>query len=332
VINFRYHVVSLTAVFLALAIGLVVGTAALNGPLSDALKNRVDSLTKQTQSYRDQINQLETEAGKQEQFTQQAAPIMLAGKLTGRHVLVVSMPQTGPQVVKVLDMLRLAGATVTGQVEIQDKFVDPNSKAALLDTANIATANIAQPGGLTGLPTNSNGVETASFLLATVLTSRHPAVSLATDAAKTVLTAFKEDNFIVPTGDMNTVADAVVLVAGGPYNDSTADVKNNNVVTMVDQFANASPTGTATGTATPPTPTPIVVAATGAAGPGNVISAVRGDPTLSKAVATVDNVTTPDGQVAVPLALAEYLTTAKPGHYGVAAGAAGMLPKQKPAT
>ena len=81
-----------------------------------------------------------------------------------------------------------------------------------------------------------------------------------------------------------------------------------------------------------PTPTPIVVAATGAAGPGNVISAVRSDPTLSKAVATVDNITTPDGQVAVPLALAEYLTSAKPGHYGVAAGAIAMLPKQKPAT
>ena len=37
-INFRYHVVSLTAVFLALAIGLVVGTAALNGPVADSLK------------------------------------------------------------------------------------------------------------------------------------------------------------------------------------------------------------------------------------------------------------------------------------------------------
>ena len=36
-INFRYHVVSLTAVVLALAIGLVVGTAALNGPVVDTL-------------------------------------------------------------------------------------------------------------------------------------------------------------------------------------------------------------------------------------------------------------------------------------------------------
>ena len=41
-INFRYHVVSLTAVFLALAIGLVVGTAALNGPVADTLSDQVD--------------------------------------------------------------------------------------------------------------------------------------------------------------------------------------------------------------------------------------------------------------------------------------------------
>ena len=105
-------------------------------------------------------------------------------------------------------------------------------------------------------------------------------------------------------------------------------MKNQNVVTMVEQFANVSPTKSGT----TPTPTPIVVAATGAAGPGNVISAVRGDPTMSKSVATVDNVSTPDGQVAVPLAVAEYLTSTKPGHYGVAAGATAMLPKQKPAT
>jgi Copper transport outer membrane protein, MctB len=97
---------------------------------------------------------------------------------------------------------------------------------------------------------------------------------------------------------------------------------------MVEQFANASPSPSVPGS----TPSPIVVAASGAAGPGNVIGAVRGDPTLAKAIATVDNVSTPDGQVAVPLALSEYLTTTKPGHYGVAAGSSAMLPKQKPAT
>ena len=115
-INFRYHVVSLTAVFLALAIGLVVGTAALNGPLSDALKNQVGSLTKQTQTYRDRITQLETETGKQEQFTQQAAPLMLNGKLPARRVLVVSTSQTAGSVAKVVDYLKMAGNLIGAEI------------------------------------------------------------------------------------------------------------------------------------------------------------------------------------------------------------------------
>jgi hypothetical protein len=309
VINFRYHVVSLTAVFLALAIGLVVGTAALNGPLSDALKNRVDSLTKQTAGYRDRITQLETEAGKQEQFTDQAAPIMLAGKLTDRRVLVLSLSQTSGSVAKVVDRLKQAGAIVAGQVEIQDKFIDPNSKTNLLDVANQALA-VGIPAGA---PLESNGVETSSYLLAAVLLAHNPPLS--PDVTKSVLTAYKESNFIVPTGDLSTPAEAVVVVAGGPYTDSDGDAKNANVLTMVDWFSRAAPT---------------VVAASGAAGAGNVISGVRGDPQLAKTVATVDNVTTPDGQVAVPLALAEFVTTNKPGHYGVAGGASAMLPKPKP--
>jgi hypothetical protein len=306
VINFRYHVVSLTAVFLALAIGLVVGTAALNGPFVDALSNQVSSLTKQRQGDRDRITQLENEAGKQEQFAQEAAPIMLASKLAGRHVLLLSMQQSGPSVAGVLRMLNLAGAKVTAQVEIEDKFTDPNRKENLLDVANSTL-----PTGVTNIPLNSNGVETSSYLLASVLLTRNPPIP--DTAARTVLNAYKEANFIIPTGDLSTPADAVVLVAAQPYTDRDADAKNAAVVTMAEQFRKAGP---------------VVVSASGAAGAGNVISAVRGDPALSKMIATVDNANTPVGQVAVPLALAELIATTKPGHYGVAGGASGMLPKQ----
>jgi len=305
VINFRYHVVSLTAVFLALAIGLVVGTAALNGPLSDALKNQVGSLTKQTQTYRERITQLESEAGKQEQFTGQAAPFILAGRLPARKVLVVSLSQTADSVAKVVADLKLAGATITGQVEVQDKFFDPASNANLLDVASGALV-----AGITGAPTNSNGVETSSYLLAAALATHNPPVSA--DLVKIVLSAYKESNFIVPTGDFAVPAEAVVIVAAEPYADSAGNAKNLNVLNTVDWFSRAVPT---------------VVAASGAGGAGNVIGQVRGDPTLAKKVGTVDNVTTPDGQVCVPLALAEFLTTSKPGHYGVAGGSSGMLPK-----
>ncbi len=50
VISFRYHVVSIVAVFLALALGVVVGTTALNGPITTNLRQQVDSLKKDRSS------------------------------------------------------------------------------------------------------------------------------------------------------------------------------------------------------------------------------------------------------------------------------------------
>jgi hypothetical protein len=305
VITFRYAVVSLTAVFLGLAIGLVVGTAALNGPLADSLNDRVNALTKQNQGYREQVNQLETEAGSQEQFATEAAPILLQDKLSGRRVLVVSMPQTKTYVDGVVAMLGHAGATVTGQIEIEDKFNDPASNETLLDLAHTSL-----PIGLTNAPLNSNGVETSAYLLASVLLDHNPAISA--DTMKTVVATYKEANFIVPTGDLNGPAEAVLFIAAPPYTDREATDKNANVVTIVDLFDKAGP---------------IVVTENRAAGAGNIVSAIRGDPTLSKSASTVDNVDTPQGQVAAVLALAEQLTSKKAGHYGLAGGASSLLPK-----
>lgn len=306
-INFRYHVVSLTAVFLALAIGLVVGTAALNGPAADALKGQVNSLTKTNQQYRQQITQLESDANKQEQFANESAPMLLGGKLADRRLVVVSMPQASGYVDGVVGMLQLAGAKVTGKIEIQDSFFDPANNDKLLDLANTLPVEI------TNAPANSDGVETASFLLASVLVDHAP--PLTGDVQRTVLSAFKSENFLASDGDVTGTAEAIVLLASQPYTDSEASSKNANVVTMVGQFSKTAPE---------------VVAANGAAGTNNAISTVRDDPTLSKTISTVDNVSTPQGQVAVALALNEQVVGHKAGHYGLAGGATSLLPKLVP--
>ena len=69
-INFRYHVVSLTAVFLALAIGLVVGTAALNGPMADSLNDSVNALGKDNKNLREQVGHLQKEVNQEEDFVE----------------------------------------------------------------------------------------------------------------------------------------------------------------------------------------------------------------------------------------------------------------------
>ena len=138
-INFRYHVVSLTAVFLALAIGLVVGTAALNGPVSENLREQVTAVSKDNSNLRDQQNQYRDELNRAQDFATEVSPSLLNGKLAGRKVLIVGLPGSQDYVDQVISMLTVAGATVSAKVTVQDKFFDPLSDLELLDLAEAAS-------------------------------------------------------------------------------------------------------------------------------------------------------------------------------------------------
>jgi hypothetical protein len=319
VINFRYHVVSLTAVFLALAIGLVVGTAALNGPVSDALNDRVNALGKDNKQLREQVGHLEDEASRQDDWAAQAAPLLLTGKLTNRRVMLVSLPSGRDYVKGVTEMLTTAGATITGHVQIQDKFTDPSKSVELLDLADEALPPSVPAGNI---PHNSDGVETSSALLAAVLVDRAPLASgaerppVVSPADRlAVLTAYTKASYLSVDDNEKVTgpAEAVVVVDGLPYVDRDASARNDAVVTLVAQFDK---------------PGAIVVTTPGDSGDGNVVTEVRGDPTLSKTVSTVDNAASPQGTVAAVLALTRQLAGAKAGQYGTGAGASAMLPKQ----
>jgi copper transport outer membrane protein MctB len=312
VINFRYHVVSLTAVFLALAIGLVVGTAALNGPVADSLNNRVTELRKDNTQLRDTVSNLEEQLNREEDFATEAAPLLLAGKLTGRRVLVLTLPTGREQADAVRAMLTAAGATVTGRVDVQDSFFNPENSEELLYLANQAS----QPTiSTTGLPANSDGVETASALLASGVLDRAEGTAVTPADLTALLTAYEKAGYLGfpdPAKDKPTgPAQAVVVVSGLPYTDKDSAKKDESVVTLVSQFDRVGR---------------VVVAGNGASD-GNVVAAVRGDGSLTKAITTVDNANTVQGQVVTALAAAELLQTDKAGQYGLGAGATSLMPK-----
>jgi hypothetical protein len=143
-----------------------------------------------------------------------------------------------------------------------------------------------------------------------VLINQTPAIS--PDAMRNVLQVFTNAGYITTSNDFAGPADGMVFVAAQPYTDSSASGKNAAVLTSTDQFDKAGP---------------LVVAANGVAGSGNIISAVRDDPTLSKTISTVDNVATPVGRIASTLALVEQVQFAQAGHYGTSGSATAMLPK-----
>lgn len=306
-INFRYHVVSLTAVFLALAIGLVVGTAALNGPVADSLKERVNGLSKDNQLMRQAVNDMERELELEEEFAAEMAQTFLPGTLTGKRVLVLGLPTGRDHTEGVAKMLQLAGANVVGRVDIQDKFVSPDNNSNLLELAVTAAGPTGAP--TAGLPGNGHGVETSSALLANVLLDRTPVVSEADRRA--VLAAYTNAGYLTTTERVTGPAEAVVVVSGQPYVDKESARKDESVVKLAEQFDR---TGA------------IVVGGNGSAG-GNVVAVVRGDPVLAQTISTVDNANTVQGQVVTVLALVEQLTGKKAGQYGVGDSAGSLVPK-----
>ncbi|MER5705764.1 copper transporter [Micromonospora sp. NPDC002296] len=307
-INFRYHVVSLTAVFLALAIGLVVGTAALNGPVADSLKERVNELSKDNQQRRQMVNDMQKELEMEEQFAAEIAQVVLSGKLTGRRVAVVTLPNKREHAEGVLKMLRTAGATVTGQVDLQDKFINPDNNSSLMELA-VTAARPSAPAS--GLPGNGHGVETSSALLASILLDRAGGTPVTEADRRAVLAAYTNTGYLTTDEKVTGPAEAVVLVSGQPYVDKDSAKKDESVVKVAEQFDRAGA---------------IVVAGTGSEG-GNVVSVVRGDPVLSQTISTVDDANTTQGQLVTSLALVQQVVEKKAGQYGVGDNATALVPR-----
>ncbi len=308
-INFRYHVVSLTAVFLALAIGLVVGTAALNGPVADSLKDQVSALSRDNSNFRAQANQYREELNRAQDFATEVAPALLNGKLTGRKLLLVGLPGSQDYVDLVRSTLTVAGASITAKVTVQDKFFDPANNTELLDLAEEGSQPTVSA---EGLPLNSDGVETSSALLALALQQRNPEV--APNDLTAVLTAYTKQGYIAVDKGAAAGAEVTVIVAGLPPVDKDAAKKAQSSVTLATQFAKNKP---------------LVVAGNGV-GDGNLVSEIRRDPTLVRSISTVDNGSTTQGQVATALAVAERVVQGKVGQYGLSAGATSLVPKAAP--
>jgi hypothetical protein len=309
VINFRYHVVSLTAVFLALAIGLVMGTAALNGPVSDSLRDQLAGLSKDNSNQRDQNNQLLEQINRNQDFAKEIGPALLGGKLTGRRIVVFALPGSNEYANGVVDMLKVAGATITARVTVLDKFFDPGSAYELLSLAQQSSMPTI---GMEGLPLNSDGVETATAQLALALYARPGAVQASAGDVTAVLTAYSRGNFVNLSDKPAGGAEAAIVISGPPPSDKEAAKKNASAVMLATQLSKNKK--------------PVVVAGVGV-GDGNLISAVRSDPTLVASISTVDNASTVEGQVATGLAAVERIVAGRIGQYGLQGGATSMVPQ-----
>lgn len=128
-INFRYHIVSLMAVFLALAVGIAVGVSL--GPSVDT------GLLQQATQDRRQVTDLRAQLDRgialdqyRQAFEAETGKIVTAGELAGVRVAVVLMPDAPAAVARSLtDAVIGAGGSVVREVRVNDQVFDPARKA-----------------------------------------------------------------------------------------------------------------------------------------------------------------------------------------------------------
>src|SRR5699024_2218831 len=90
VIDFRYHLVSLISVFLALAVGIVLGAGPLRENLGDQLAGQVEQLRTEQEQLRTEATDLSARNDQLASFITELGPDLVAGTLDGAQVAVLT--------------------------------------------------------------------------------------------------------------------------------------------------------------------------------------------------------------------------------------------------
>ena len=133
-INFRFHLVSLVAVFLALTVGIVVGATVVNHAIVNGLNHRIDTVEKNADTQRSENRVLSANAKQLESYLETAAPYVVEGRLTAVPVVVVAEHGVDRDTVRALaTLLQDAGAQTPAIVWLQSKWLldKPEDRAEL---------------------------------------------------------------------------------------------------------------------------------------------------------------------------------------------------------
>ena len=314
-INLRYHIVSIVAVFLGLAVGVVMGSTVIARSELDFLHNRQDDLEGKNKNVSRDNAALKKENAELRKFQQQAEDPLLAGDLVGVPVVLVGVRgiEQGPA-----DALRrqLANAEAQSQGTIWltrklrlDNAADVQSLAAAVgiaagsaaETRSQALSVLADViGGRAGDPSPLAALRDAGFV-----EIEPPAAS----AATTTTTGAGQ-----PTTPGVVSGTRVVVMSG-----AGAEMSDDEVaIPLVRAFAGIKPG--------------VVAVEAGTDQPGGrevFVGPLRRDRQLTPTVSTVDDLEAFAGRAAVVVLLRQPAATPA-GHYGVGPQAQRELPSPAP--
>jgi hypothetical protein len=143
----KYHVITIAAIFLALAVGLIIGGLFLSPQLVTQQKQAIKEL-------RDKVNQMDAEDVEalkhHQEFVAQVLPTLVRDKLNGANVCIIQTGDYPDAVKKVRDALTLAGAKVVSVTSVGPGF-DRTDDSLTTDLISLNSSDSRVPTTRTGL-------------------------------------------------------------------------------------------------------------------------------------------------------------------------------------
>jgi hypothetical protein len=317
VISLRYHIVSLVAVFLALALGIVVGSTVLQEGTVSALRATSQEVRQRSEENRTENLALKQEISRLQAFGTAVLPELVQDRLKGRSVVLVDTDKVDSGLRDgVRKVLEDAGANVDGQITFADDRLALGSDADRAAIARLLGVEDAAPDVLRG-----ELVEKLAARLATSTALPQEDGQRASD----MLTGLQDADFLADLKLSRPLAagtdpfprqGSIFVLLGPAATATTALAPNAFLVPLADQVSTQTGDPVAGGEA--------------AAVPKQTswILALRDNRAVSRRVSGIDSADTVYGQLALVQALQGSLQQLPAGQYGIKDGASGLLPER----
>jgi len=313
VIDFRYYLVSIVSIFLALAVGIVLGAGPLQQDIGARLTEQIKTLRAEKTQLRTDLDTARRNAAARDTFSSAVAPAVLKGRLTGKTVALVVAPGVDADLVKnATASLIAAGAKVGSTVTLNDVWADP-SKITLRNTVASPFATLATAPAAAGSPDQL----AVTVLTHAILAGTDHSTERITASASAALNGLAAGDLISVTPD-HVVPSSSVVFLSGPVKGSTQQDTDARLAAYVQLVRSLDAAGSGV----------VVAAKSNSTDPtksADLVAAARKNSDAVKVISTVDDADLPMGLNTLVMAL-EQQYTGGAGQYGLAGDAKAIVP------
>lgn len=312
-IDFRYLLITVVAIFLALTIGILVGSGFLGEPLRKNLEARVETVSERNRELGNEIDDLEAVIGQDERFAQAIEQHTIDDALQGQQVVLFTFEEAEGSVLEAqTTALGEAAADLISTITITRKFEIAGSEEAE-ELRLVLEAAGSDEEALRQIAARTLGSRAAAAAQDVPGQAQDPTAAAPLEE---ILDDLEQAGFITVDRKVEeeTVPPAAsFLVTGGSTDRPAFDVAS---------FATTLATSLSESDAD-------VVLTEPSASAWGMVSSVRDDGEAGALVSTVDDAERVEGRIAMVLAFTQ--PSEQPaGHYGVGAGADAVIPEPVP--